>query len=456
MLKQAEDRRIGIIGAQPDVEDVDRPSIGGRLTLLWRRMMENSFVRHNLLLFIGNMAASAFTFLYHPIVGHFLGAAKYGTVVSFGALALVFSLPTAVIPNLFNKFMADLTAQGRAGEMHYLLRRSMRLGIVIGIIVAIIFAALNPVLTAVFKVPVIYALLTSLNFVFAFSAPINWGAIQGRQQFAWFSVINFVSAVARAVLTTIALVIGWGINGTLGAGIVAGLLVYALSFVPLFDVFRVPMVRLPSIKPLFSYSLGATLALTAGLLLTNIDLTLAAPFLSKEDAGYYDALATIGRIVLFAGGSFAWAMFPKVAALHQQGRPHGALLGWTMAGVTALSLCVVGVFALFPSQLVTIIFHEPTAVAHQLFWYGVAMMFLASSNVLIGYFLALGRMAFVPFMLACCALQIIILSVHHRDIAQMVMSMVVTMAVLLGGLIVIYIAQTVRAGARAEIRPLAS
>lgn len=449
--------RVESIGARPEAEGpgarpIMRPRFGRAMR---QRLMGSSLLRHNLILFASNMAASAFTFLYHPIVGHLLGTERYGTIVSFGAFTLVLSLPTQVIPNLYNKFTADLVAHDHVDQVHYLLRRSTRYAIFSGVVCALLFAALSPVIIDVFKAPLSYALISSLGFIFGFSLPINQGAIQGRQQFAWFSLLNFLSAALRAILTTAALMVGLGINGPLLATLIGGVIVYALTFVPLRDVYQAPISRLPSIKPLFNYSLGAVLALSGGVLLVNLDTALAAPFLSRQDAGYYDALATMGRVVLFVGGSFLWAMFPKVAEAQQQGRPHRALLAWTMLGVTSLSVVAVVIFRFFPG-IITVILHEPAAVASQLFWYGVAMMFLASSNVLIGYFLALGRMAFVPWLLACCALQAVLLSLRHGSIAQMVTVMVTVMAALLAGLVVVYIVQEIRSDGKAHARRGAS
>jgi len=267
-------------------------------------------------------------------------------------------------------------------------------------------------------------------------------------------VLNFLTAFLRVVCTVLFLLAGLGINGTILASLVSGLLVYALSFVPLRDVLRTRALRLPSLKPLFSYSLGATLALGGSTLLTNTDTALAKPFLSAHDAGYYDALATMGRIVLFAGGSLLLVMFPKVATLNQQGRPHRALLAWTMIGVSILSAGTVSLFALFPGQVMTIILHEHIAagVAQEIVWYGVAMLFLEIASVFVTYFLALGWMSFVPMLFACWVVQVVLLVLWHKNIAQMVTVMVVVMATLLCGIVAFYFWENARSREGNSIR----
>lgn len=419
------------------IDPSPRPGSG-----LWRRLNANALVRHNALLLISSLSASALTFLFHPIVGHLLGSDQYGTVVSFGSLALIISLPASIVPNLFNKFTADLVAHDRLDQVAYLLKRGTKYAVMLGVAVAIIFAVFSPYLAHTFKVPLQYALVTSLGFVFAFSVPLNNGTIQGRQQFAWFSLINFLSSFLRVALTAAALLIGWGLTGTFIAGLATGLIGYAITFIPLRDIYRGTETPVPSLRPLLNYSLGATLAFIASTLLSSTDTTLAAPFLTHRDASYYDAIATMGRIVLFVAGSFVTVMFPKVATLHQQGRPHGAVLAWTMAGVCTLSLCVIGVFAVFPDKIVGVIFHDavPLSVARLVVWYGVAMLCLEAASVLTGYFMALGRLSFVPVVFAAWALQVVLFMHWHSTIAQMVTVTVIAMAAQLGGLAVFYAA----------------
>ncbi len=411
---------------------------------LWRRLNANSLVRHNALLLISGLSASALTFLFHPIVGHLLGSDQYGTVVSFGSLSMILSLPAAIVPNLFNKFTADLVAHGRIDQVRYLLRRGTKYAIMFGVVAAVLFAVLGPSLAHAYKVPLLYVLLNSLGFVLAFAVPLSLGAVQGRQQFAWFSLVNFLSAFLRVALTAVALLLGWGLIGTFVAGFATGLIVYGLTFLPLRDIFRGPETRVPSLRPLLNYSLGATLAFVAGTLLSNTDTTLAAPFLTHRDASYYDAVATMGRIVLFVAGSFVTVMFPKVATLHQQGRPHGAVLAWTMAGVCTLSLCVIAVFAVAPDKIVGVIFQHqqapPLAVTRLVVWYGVAMLCLEGTSVLTGYFMALGRLSFVPIAFAAWALEVVLFMHWHSTIAQMVTVTVITMAAEFAALAIFYAA----------------
>lgn len=410
-----------------------------------QRLTRNALLRHNMLLFIANMATSAFSYLFHPITGHLLGPQGYGSIASLLALAAVLLIPTQFVANISTKFTADLAANGHFGQVNYLLRHATRYALLAGALMTAVFIGFSPVFSSFLRLPSVQpVMIISLGFALSFATPLNSGAIQGRQNFGWLAFLNFLVPFLRVITTVAVLLLGFGINGILLAGLFNGIVVYTLSFIPLRDILRVPQVRIPSLKPLFTYSVGATLSLGGSILLTTTDTLLAKHFLSPVQAGYYAALATIGRIVFYVGGSFVWVMFPKVATLKQQGRPYAIVFAWTIAAVFALSAAALLVLWLFPGQVITLIFRAPAAVARQVQWYGLAMLLLALATVFMYYFLSLGKMFFVPVLLSCCALQAIAIMIWHGSIAQITAAMVAAMAVLLGGMATLYVVDVAR------------
>lgn len=418
-----------------------------------QRLASSSFLRHNALLFVANIATSISSFLFHPVVGHLLGESGYGTAVSLGGLFAVLLIPTQVVTYIFNKFAADLSAQGRLDQVNYLLRKGTFLALALGVLAVVICIALSSSIASFYKLSSLEPIIiVSLGVIISFASPLNLGVLQGRQQFAWFALCNFLNSILRVVLAAILLLAHFGLSGALLSGVLTSLIVYLLTFVPLRDVLRGPQTPIPSLKPLLTYSIGAALALSGGVLLTNTDTILAKHYFTADEAGYYAALVTMGRTVLFIGGSFVLVMFPKVAALHQQGRPHGSLLGWTMAGVFVLSTSALIVFWLFPGQVINLIFHAPPQVTQHLVWYGLAMLLYALSSVLTYYFLSIGNMTFVPLLLACWVIQAVLLTIWHQTIGQFVTVMIAVMAVLLCGLVALAVQYMRSGGVRDVVR----
>ncbi len=445
------DERFEVMKARVDMSATHTSSHRKLPFAALKRLIADSLFRHNILLFAANMAVSALNYLFYPVVGHLLGGEGLGILASLGAISIIFLIPTQIVANVANKFTADLIAQDRVEQVNYLLRQGSRYALGAGVLTAIAFIILSPTLSTFLNLPSSqYIVIMSVGFVLSFASPVTVGVIQGRQQFEWFAFINLLTVFLRVASAAVAVRLGWGLSGILWAGLVAGIVVYVLSFVPLRDILRRSITPFAALKPLFGYSLGATAMISGGLLLVNTDTILVRHFLPRQ-SGYYAALTTTGRIVLFIGGSLIWVMFPKVATLHQQGRSHVRVLAWTMAGVLALSASVVAVFRFFPNQILTLILHVPAVVSQQLFWYGLSMLLLALANVLMYYFLSLGRMAFVPVLLLCCALQAITIIIWHSTITQVVTIMIAVTGLLLCGLVVILVMQETGASYRRQM-----
>ena len=71
--------------------------------------------------------------------------------------------------------------------------------------------------------------------------------------------------------------------------------------------------------------------------------------ISEQDAGIYAAIALIGRVIFYGSWAISAAIFPMVAARHNEGKPHRDLLHMALVGVTLVSLAITAVCAFFPS-----------------------------------------------------------------------------------------------------------
>jgi len=419
----------------------------------------NALLRHNTLLLGSTVITGLFSYLFHPIVGQLLGNIQYATVVSLTSLFGLLLTPAQIFITVFNKFTADLTAQGRPDQINYLLRLCSRYAFIVGVLVMVAVTIFSPSLAAFLKlsspVPVI---IMGISVIWGIAGTITNGAVQGRQEFGWIALTSFIGIVLRVALTAALIVIGLGVNGAI-LGLVLGSTVgYALSLWPLRGILRGPTARVPSLRPLFTYSLATLVAAVGGGLLFNIDTLLAKHYLTPTDASYYVAIVTIGRIVIFVTASSAGVMFPKVAALQQQGGNYRPILAWTLAATFALSIGVLGVFWLFPGHIIALILRTPPSpqIAGQLVWYGLAMLMYSLSTVLTTYFMSLGRMAFVWLVLACAGLQSVLITVWHASVGQIVLDMDIVTATLLGGAVAFYAWQEIRARRRLAMASVVS
>jgi O-antigen/teichoic acid export membrane protein len=297
-------------------------------------------------------------------------------------------------------------------------------------------------------------ILLGLMFIVSLVTPLNQGTLQGLQRFGWFATITLLSSFLRLVLAIGFVLMGLGVNGAILGIVVGTLLACLISFQPLGKVLKGPRTPMGSLQSLWTYSILA-LAVTVGtVVLYSIDTVLAKHFLSARDAGLYAALATIGRTVLLISIGVTTVMFPRVVVLHERGEPHTRVVVQAMLGVLILSAAVEIVFYFVPSLMTKILFGQAfVAVAGQLAPYGMAMLLLAVSWVIISYFLALGNRSVVLIIFLACALLTGLIIWHHAAIAQFVQAMIVTNAALLLALLIAFGLRAWRTPAGSRFRP---
>jgi O-antigen/teichoic acid export membrane protein len=167
------------------------------------------------------------------------------------------------------------------------------------------------------------------------------------------------------------------------------------------------------------------------ILINNSDILIVRRFFVAEEAGAYAALALIGRMVFFATWSIVTAMFPIVAQRFHRGEAHRPLYYLSLGIVLAGSLAIIGVTALFPEQIVILLFGDAYIAIAPLLWvYATATMFYALANVVINYRLSIGSTGGTYLAITTGAAQVLALWMWHDSLAQIVWIQVGLMGVL--------------------------
>ena len=123
---------------------------------------------------------------------------------------------------------------------------------------------------------------------------------------------------------------------------------------------------------------------------------------------------------------------PKAAELHHRGQSASRIVLYSLLAMLALSGMVEILFIAAPVPITRLVMGaKVVVVAGQLPWYGLAMLMFAPAQALITYFLAVHNRLFGPGMLACCALQGILIALRHQTIGQLVEAVILAHAVLL-------------------------
>lgn len=179
------------------------------------------------------------------------------------------------------------------------------------------------------------------------------------------------------------------------------------------------------------YSGPVAPALIGQILINNSDVLIVKRFFPADAAGQYAALALVGRIVFFATWSVVMVLLPTVAQRHAKGEPHHHLL-WLATGlVLTVSALIVAVCWSAAPQIVGVLFGAAYAEIAPLLWlYAVATALYAVANVFVTYRLSIGQSAGAMMAVIAGVLQVIVLSLVHNTLAEVITLQIVLMGAL--------------------------
>jgi O-antigen/teichoic acid export membrane protein len=359
-------------------------SLGERLS----RLLPAGLLGGSALLLVTLNLASALHFAFHVAMARLLGPAGYGAVAALLAILYVLNVFAESVQTVLARYAAHEPDPGR---LHDLLRRGLRKGgrATLALAAAYLLAAVP--LGRWLRIPYPLMALFGLSLVGVGLLPVHRGALQGWKRFGGLGM-NFIWEVLAKLTIGIGLVgIGAGESGAV-AGIGLSLcLAFALSYLPLRDVYATPAV--PAAAPdIYRYSLPVFGVTATVMGFYSLDVLLARAFFPDAAAGGYAVASFLGKSILLGTAAVTKAAFPHAAEAARSGRSRRVLAGT----LGLLALCVLPVIALFflaPGPLMRAVggqaYQGAAALVPPL---GIAMSLMAFSNAFLLYKLSTGRL----------------------------------------------------------------
>jgi O-antigen/teichoic acid export membrane protein len=392
------------------------------------------FGRDGALVFGSAMAVNAGAYALHFVASRRLGAVEYGDLYALITAITLLSILTTSATLMVAKTSAGLTAAEHRPQLAAFVRWVMTRAAVVAAIVTA-----TSLLGAGFIAHFLHVSNRSEVAAWAFVlgasvlVPALAGILQGVQDFAAFAYVTVVGGVGRAVLGIAAVLLGFGATGVLVANVAALVVAAGFAGAALRHDIALEGARFRPNAHFRWGSAGVIVATMCSTALATLDVLLAKHFLSPYDAGIYSVVALCGKMLLFAAGFIPTLLVPKVAAALSAGRPGHHYLRDAL--VATFLACFVGLvaFAVAPALIVrTLAGGTYLAAAPSLLQYGIAMTFLAATNVVISYKIAAHRFGFVAALAVVVLLEIGSISLWHRDIHQILTILIISNAAAVG------------------------
>jgi O-antigen/teichoic acid export membrane protein len=402
---------------------------------LLQTIRNNSFLKHNAILFVGGVLVGAANYLYYPIMGRLLKPADFGEVQALISLFLQLALLLTVLGQVTVNIVANYTDEQKRQLVVFELEK---FAFIMSLGLCLILAALSWKLREFFQFEAVAPFLVLLLASVA-SVPVSFRSafLRANQRFTEASITQLIVALSKIVFSFGLVVLGFRATGAIGGLVIAQLVAfwYAAAMARKFgftrpgSYFSWPNIRV--LAPELKYALFVLASTGIVTLLTSIDVLVAKHYFDPHTAGEYAGISTVAKIIFFLTASVAQVLMPSIK-LHQPNVKNRALFLRSLALIWALGLPVLGVFYILPELVVRLLIGtEYTRFAEILPQLGIAMMLLATVNLQVSYNVALRRYQSLYAVFAGAVLITILMVTRHDSLVAIVGNLSISSVVML-------------------------
>lgn len=396
-------------------------------------------LKSGIIVFIGSMITNVVNYLFHLVMGRSLGPTEYGIAVTVISFLALLSIPLSTVSTVVTKFSSEAVAKNQAGEIKYLFNTLSKYLLLAGLILVVIIILFANKIGLFLHIDPAYIKVISVFLIFSLLIAVTRGILQGIKAFSAYTINTVIEVIIKLVLFILFFKLGMQIFSLVWALLLSGLIAYITSIFPLRKILKNKLQKI-DLKVLFHYSSYALLTLALVSSLTYIDVLLVKHFLSPEEAGYYAALSTIGKIVIFLGTPMILVMFPLISEAHTKKEKHFHLLAQTTLAICLSSAVVLIMYYFAPSFIIKILYGtDYLSISNMLFPFGIAILFLTLGNLLVYYFLSIKEFSFVWLIFITIILEIFTIYQFHSNIYSIIYNLLYTYGFLFVSLSIMYV-----------------
>lgn len=402
------------------------------------KLFKNQLIAGSTVLFVGNMFASFGNYLYHLLMGRMLGPVDYGILASLISIIYLAGIPTAFLVLVIVKYISTFRGQKKLAAANYFYRWIKRKAAIFGCLGLIVFLFFSPWISSFLRIESIFFLIIVglISFVGIFFS-IEQATLQAFLRFGWYAIANIINVCFKLALSIILVYLGWRVFGAILALLIGMIIGWGYLFFSIKKIIGTKEDKQGfETKEVISYALpvfGSILAFTS---LYTTDIILVRHFLPELEAGYYAALATLGKIIYFASNPIIMVMFPMVSERHANGRKYLNLLVLSLRLVFLVCLGISGVYFLFPKLMVNILYGSQYLSASPYLWcFAIFLSLYSLTYLLVNFYLSIKKVKVVIFPLLAAVSQIVFISFFHQNLTQVVWVSITVLGLLLVSLL---------------------
>src|SRR4030088_2226560 len=284
------------------------------------KTLKSQLLGGSLTLLAGSGLVGVTNLVYNVATARLLGPAGFAHATTVYTILMLISGITLSFQVVCAKYVAKSTSpEARSAVFASLHQRACITGVAIGLLW---FLVEGP-LTRYLNLPdTVLISLLALGVAFYIPLGVRRGYIQGIHAFGPLALNFMLVGVVRLVGAFILIALGLGVKGAVLASVLAVIVAYFAALPsPIVTSFRLRGASIP-----FLEGLQAIIFFSGQTVINNFDIVLVKHFFPPAEAGFYAAVALVGRLVNMCAWSVVNTMFPVSASAGREEREGSPVL----------------------------------------------------------------------------------------------------------------------------------
>jgi O-antigen/teichoic acid export membrane protein len=400
------------------------------------KTLKSQLLGGSLMLLAGSGLVGITNLAYNLVTARLLGPSGFADATAVYTILMLVSCVTLSFQVVCAKYIArSSTPEKRTAVFAELHSRSWIAGIALGLLLFLFRGSVTRYLAL--PDPILVSLL-ALGAMFYIPLGVRRGYIQGVHAFGPLAINFMLEGLVRLGALCLLVRLGWGVQGAVFASVLA----VAVSY---FFANPSPSIRLLDFGKSSIPSregLQAIVFFAGQTIINNFDIVLVKHFFPPTEAGFYAAIALVGRLVNMCAWSVVNTMFPVSAGARADEQEGGSVLSTSLLLVSVILSALVFVLWMIPSFLWKSLFgsqFETSAygnLAPLLILYAITAGIYSLSSVIVTY--EMSRKIANTSWLQLVFSGFLVFGIYflHQNLRQVILVQLVLMIVLLLVLIV--------------------
>lgn len=410
---------------------------------LIKKFLQHELITGSLFIFIGSLISNFFSFLYNLFIARNLTLSDYAIVASLMSIIALATLPSQSISTIIIQFATNFFTSKQEKKAAAFYIKTTKVIVYISIAILVISLLFSSFIASFLKIdnrwyPFLAGLIVSLGYLNV----VNGSFLQSLLKFKLIAFLGALGSFLRLLFGLIFIFIGWRVYGALGALIVSYIVAFILYLMPLKFIFSIAQKEVHiQLKELILYAIPTSLAVIALSSFISTDIILVKHFFSPQQAGIYAGVSLVGRVIFYFTSPIPSVMFPLIIKKYNNNEStHGVF--YLSLGLVALASIGLSLFYfLFPQLTLSIFFggKKYLQASSLLGIFGLYISIFSLVNVCTTFFLSLKRTNIAYIIGAGALLQILLISLYHKNFFEIIYISIFISLVLLILLLLYYL-----------------